>query len=702
MLLLLSSLALAQPAPPETAPPTFPALDEEIGSLRVSLAAATSDRALLQALLGAASTLASPSALTGDKVAAVSALAELGDARALPFLELAARQDPQVRIAVMDNAVAFPGAVQMHVLVVLLSQPEQPERVQLAAVRALDAAAVPGAFDELWRIATAEESPDSVSAQAREQLQASHGPAVTARGGLPAMVVKLDPVAMSEMMITSAFVGGTVLASVGKLGQSDVGVAIGGAGGAIIGGGLGLVSARANDVSVDNAYQYTSATTIGATAGALLAAGLEEREGALYLFTLGSVAGAGGALLNFRNEPSVEDTTELNLAILIGQQTGAGAHRWAYYQANGEGSSATAFAGLAGGAIGGGLGALVRPQVELDGDDAALMAAGGATGLWLSLLVPPAMEWEVSEGAVQTAIPLGTLAGAATGQLLDVPAKQTGIAAWGFTSGNLAGVGLPLVIRPNEVTGQALAGATLIGGGLGAAGGAVLSPQMTFDSGDAVLVPVGTALTIAEASAISVILDAKLGGFDSGAGLILMSAGLGSAGWGLASQAIDVSPGAPLLVAAGAGWGILYGGLTPVVLDLDGDSVDLLLSITATSTVLMAAATVAQLPAIGLKPQATVLPQLGGVGGAVLGSLGAALFSEDGQAISAGALGGSIVGIGAGIALERRYGSSWIPRLELSRPGLSLPGRWQVMASPTVVGDNEELGVYLGIQAAGL
>lgn len=673
--LLLTPLAFAQEAP--------------------ELAALRAQRDVADALLAAAGVLASPASLTDDKVAAVAAIARLGDRRGLPFLELAAQQQPPIRAAVAENAAAFSTEPAMHVLVIRLAQPDQPLAVQQAAVAALDAAAVPTAFDELWQIATAPETSDEIRQQARAQLSASHAEALAAAGGLPPLQITSDPSAVTGMMVSSAIVGSTVFASLGQVGQTDAGPLIGGIGGALIGGSLGVVASQTNDISVEDAAQYTTGTILGGTAGLMLAAGIEaEPDATLYLTTLGTVAGAGGALLSFQNEPSTADTGELNIAVLLGQQIGSGAHRWASPD-----SSSTPLLGLAGGAAGGAAALLVRQHIELDEDDAALMAAGGTGGLWLSLLLPPAADWELDAGATQVAISTGALAGAAVGQLRDVPARQTGITSVSFVSGNLIGLSLPMLLSPDTYTGQQLAQSTLAGGVLGAGAGAFAAPRMSFDAGDAALLPIGTALTIADASAISYILTEKTG-FDAPGGLILLSAGAGSAGWGLATQALDVDPGAPLLVASGAGWGTFYGAMVPIALDLDGDASDLVLSITVASNALMAGAVVAQLPSVGLAPESTVVPQLGGLGGAVVGTLGTALFTDDGQTVSAGALGGSLVGFGVGVALEQRFAPRRVSQLQRQPLSRRLPGQWAVSAHPTVI--DEAPGVYLGVQARGL
>ena len=115
--------------------------------------------------------------------------------------------------------------------------------------------------------------------------------------------------------------------------------------------------------------------------------------------------------------------------------------------------------------------------------------------------------------------------------------------------------------------------------------------------------------------------------------------------------------------------------------------------ITGTSNVFMAAAAISQTDLVGLSPRATVLPQLGGVGGAVIGSLGTALFVPDPQPITTGALIGSVAGVAVGIGMEQRYGSEWLPRAQ------RLP-TVRLASAPAVI-DSEESGMTIGIAVEG-
>ena len=76
-----------------------------------------------------------------------------------------------------------------------------------------------------------------------------------------------------------------------------------------------------------------------------------------------------------------------------------------------------------------------------------------------------------------------------------------------------------------------------------------------------------------------------------------------------------------------------------------------------------------------------------------MGTLGTALFSAEGQLISAGALVGSVAGAAVGIGLERRYGSQWTPRADI------FP-EFRLVSSPVVI-DHSASGMTFGVAMEG-
>ncbi len=676
---------LAAEAPEST--PELARLEAELVAARAQTAEADADRARLDALITAAATLTDRSTTELDKLAAVGTLAELADARAVPFLKLAAdREGVAVKRALLAAAPVFSDDVRMHRMVVFLTTPSQAEIVRIDAIKALDTASVPDAPQLLMALAGSRTEPESIKAAALAQLQANHADFLAAQGGVRQEVAPVDGSALLLFSGTSGVVGGLLLASVGELGQSDAGTGIGALGGGLIGGGLGLVYARSNNISLDDALQYTTATSAGLVYGGQVAF-LVDASTPLYLLTVGGTAGAGVGLAAMSAlDPSRADNAETVAAMAQGNQTLSGAARWGdLWYTGGVGL------GMVGQSIGAGLGLALRDDMDFDSDDGTLIVSAGMVGGWLSFVVPLAADVEINAGATQTAIPLSMIAAGAVSQVRPVPVQQTLTADYGFAAGNLLGAGLPLLLVADP-DGTLVAQGVFVGGMAGIVAGATVHDRLDFSAGDAVFTAVGTGLLTAEASALSFVLSEKIG-FDREGGLILSTAGGGMAGLGLASQFLDVEPAEPLLVASAAGWGVFYGGLVPVALGLEGEAADLVLGVTITSDVFMGLAALSQTDGIDLDPRATVLPQLGGVGGAVLGSLGSGLFVADGQAISAGALVGSVAGVGVGIALERRYGSEWIPRAS------RLPDV-RLVSTPVVI-DRSESGMALGFAVEG-
>ncbi len=689
LIALASPAAFAQETPAEiTAPdPELARLQAELTAARQEGAAHAASAATLDALISAASTLTDATAAEADKLAAVGQLAELQEPRAVPFLALAAqRESAAVKRALLAAAPFFSGDAVIHDMVVGLLSPTQLEAVRLDALIALDDALVPGAPEILMTLAGSRSESDAIKSAAAAQLAANHAEFLASRGGIQEEEAPQSAAAAGLFALTSGVTGSLVLATVGKLGQTDAGPGIGGVGGALIGTGVGVVYARSNNLTVEQALQYSTATGIGMTYGGQVAY-LSEADTPLYLLTLGSTLGSAvGLAAMSRLEPSQGDIAETVVAMALGNMAFSGAARW-----SGSTDDLRVGMGMAGQTLGAASALLLRDSVTFDGDDGALIASAGAVGGWLGGVAPAALSVSDTEGITQTVLPISVLAASAVSQAVPIPAERILAADYGFVAGNLLGLGVPLLLLDSP-DGRQVATGALVGGLGGLAAGGMLSPDSAFTPGDASLVAVGTTLLTAEASALSYVLSEKTG-FDREGGLILTTAGASFAGLGLASQHVDLSPAEPLLVASAAGWGVFYGGLIPVALGLEGEPEDLILAITATSDVFMAAAAISQTDAIDLSPRATVLPQLGGVGGAVIGTLGTALFVPDPQAVTAGALVGSVAGVAVGIGLERRYGSKWLPRAQ------RLP-TVRLASAPAVI-DSEEAGMTIGLAVEG-
>ncbi|MFT5682026.1 MAG: hypothetical protein ACI8RZ_002944 [Myxococcota bacterium] len=680
--------AYAQETTAEAPDPQLATLTAELEAARVEIAGYAEASVQLDALIAAASILTDAAATEVDKLAAVGQLADIGDARAAPFLALAAeRESPAVKRALLAAAPLFSDDSRIHLMVVGLLDPTQPEAVRLDALIALDDARIPQAPEILMDLAGSRSESETIKAAAAAQLASNHAEFLAAQGGILEEAAPLSAAASGLFAVTSGVTGTLLLSSVGKLGQTDAGPVIGGLGGALIGTGVGLVYARSNAITLEQALQYATATGTGMIYGGQIAA-IANVNTPLYLLTAGSTVGAATGLIAMsRLSPTQADISETVGAMTLGNMAFSGAARW-----GGASNEARIGLGMAGQSLGIASGLFLRDAVDFDGHDGTLIASAGMVGGWLGSVAPVALErTDNIGGIVQTAIPTAMLAASAVSQTVEIPAGRILAADFGFGAGNLLGVGLPLLLVESP-DGTLVTQGVLAGGLVGLVAGGALSSEVAFSGGDASLTGVGTALLTAESAALSYVLSEKTG-FDREGGLILTTAGASLAGLGLASQFVDVEPSEPLLVASAAGWGVFYGGLIPVALGLEGQPEDLVLAVTVTSDLFMAAAAISQTDAIDLSPRATILPQLGGVGGAVIGTLGTALFVPDPQSVTAGALVGSMAGVAVGIGLERRYGSEWLPRAE------RLP-TVRLASQPAVI-DSEEAGMTFGFAVEG-
>ena len=98
-----------------------------------------------------------------------------------------------------------------------------------------------------------------------------------------------------------------------------------------------------------------------------------------------------------------------------------------------------------------------------------------------------------------------------------------------------------------------------------------------------------------------------------------------------------------------------------------------------------------------------MLPQIGGVGGATLGSLGALLVSEEGADAAKGALIGSTLGFVVGGIVETSRPERMEQRRHASlRPSFlpDLPGDWTASVTPATL-EGGQPGIQAMVRATG-
>ena len=277
-----------------------------------------------------------------------------------------------------------------------------------------------------------------------------------------------------------------------------------------------------------------------------------------------------------------------------------------------------------------------------------------------------------------------------------VSGEQLALGGWGTVLGNGLGGGIPLLFDARES--GTMAG-TAIGGSLGLAGGLASHKLLDLSDGDRAMHMVAVPIATAEGLLLGQYAAAKNPGFDNlqGIGLMLTAGGL----TGLASTAISpfVDPQAENMAFYGSSalWGAWFGTLVPIAFVPDGDPEGLLLTSALGIDVGVAAGV--GLVARGVEPRQTVRPQLVGIGGATMGAMVVALSTDNGQSVAAGAVVGSVLGIGAGSLWESRRSSS-SSLVMMAKPRVDLPGQWSVMAMPSAMEDGS-LGGHVSVSASG-
>ena len=263
--------------------------------------------------------------------------------------------------------------------------------------------------------------------------------------------------------------------------------------------------------------------------------------------------------------------------------------------------------------------------------------------------------------------------------------------AGGTILGNSLGAGVPLLADQDAQTTTAV---MLPMGLAGAAVGYGLADRTEWTSGDRAMLGVGMPILTLHSLGYGSVLSAKRRDFEEKqmAGMMLTGAGLGGIGLTALSQRVDPTPGEMLVLGSGAVWGAWFGSLTPVAAGLDGEPADLLLvTLLCSDAGLVGAGALTY--GLGVQPRSTLVPQLGALSGATVGSLGVALVSGDGQAVAGGALVGSVLGFAGGSVLQMSVLEGRQSRWVAPKPTAPRLAGWGFTAAPWAA-ESGDPGVY--------
>ncbi|MCB9763758.1 MAG: hypothetical protein H6739_28575 [Alphaproteobacteria bacterium] len=731
--LLLAALAAApawaqdDPEPAPEAADALDALEADLAAVREALAGAQASGAEAEARRAAlAARLEWLSALIDDEAApearseAARSLAAEPSPADVPFLDAAVRHGPDaVAIATLDALAAY--GDQPRTLDIgrrVMGNPGRAEAARLAAIRLLGRIPGDDAGRALYAFAVDDGQPTVLREAALAAMREGHA-ALLAELGEPAPPQQRSGPEAGIGVAANTMVGGVLLSSVGAMGQSDVGVGIGGVGGSLIGLGTGLTYVLTRPVSLSNNLQYASGAGWGLDIGVLSSLAIygdqypESRpKVSAALRAVGTGVGAGVAYARFKTEPEPIDLVENNVATWIGQQVGFAVTDMVLDAGNGYNDqvwdndwSFRAGGALTGAVSGGIAGYLLRNRWTLEGPDAVFGGVTFVEATWIGAWVPIALKDQGHLGAPRLAGHLGAAGAFALAEAWPVSTARSLSMGYGGVAGAALGAGVPLLGQGDN---RQLWAASILGGTvLGSAAGFGVGDRLDMQGSDYALVYVGLPLVLAETGALSAVAAEKdlIDGQQVG-GLLLTAGGVGMAGLLGLGQVLDPETGQVVVTGTAAAWGAWYGVLTPLAFGADLEPEDRTLIGVATADTLLVAAVVAQSPAIGLQPRSTLFPQLGGVSGATLGALIAGLATSEPEPIAGGAVAGSLVGFGAGAIAEWRVSQRRDERVSLCgplpRPQLRdrLPGDWGVTGAPWLSEDGAP-GVQVQLYGAG-
>lgn len=436
---------------------------------------------------------------------------------------------------------------------------------------------------------------------------------------------------------------------------------------------LHLVSQINNDDGTLRTLGLMSGVVLGGTAGMLLKNQVTDGRGSYLLTGTGWSMGLGALSMMAANEDPLLHQTEL--AMLGGGLAGLGLAQltWTPGLKTGDITTINGFA-AGGAAFGAGLifagpedgkettaagilaastamglagGRLLTQHLQFSNGDSGLLGLGLAQGAMTGYLLPGVSKSNPS-GSARLA---GTLLGASLGSLATVGLTQVteytpaevGRMFFFDVFSSMAGMGAVQVLKSTDTTTQDRERGLLIGGLAGLAAASQLVPRMELSRGDSALMGLGTGWGAWQGLGLALGLDAP-GEVVGGATLLGLGLG-GLSGMGL-SQSVELSPG----WVAAASSGALWGGWLMTSAQLawgDLERSDMLLVLGA-SDLGMAVSTLALSPLVEATPTQVGITGLGGLGGGVLFTLGAGLFTRDSQSLLKAGFVGTSVGLLAG------------------------------------------------------
>lgn len=639
------------------------------------------------------------------RLEAAKLLGQVQDPRVIPVLSyMAWDSEQELQVAVVEALGLFrnPTAEKRlkGILEALASKP-----VQVAAIRSLGAQGTESARDTLTEIFRNDKRAREVRSAAGETLE-RYFPGHLASLGEGNEV--LDRRGRILLVPASVGFGAYALGVVGLYGKSAAALPIGIGAGGVLGGASSYLLTQKRELTLGQAATIVTGGSwglwTGLTTGQLAtyskcseyATGEvwseayydcqsnKARTVALAGLVGESVGLAAATLTLPRHRLTFEDNIVMNLGGLAGISLASGLQRLREE----ETSPFLDVGRLAAGLTSLGLTTWVTPQLRFSRGDVGLTMQGALQGAWIGSFLPIVVRGsqvrERWQGGLRVGASLGMVAGAGLAQLTDFPVNTNLFMTTTSVFGYMFGYGMPLMFGSENV--QAETAAMLTGGITGLMGGLMLRDRVQLNRGDVAMTSLGTGWGLLQGALLANYLSYKDFSFSGKeiVGMSMVGTSIGGVTGLAVANTLDLSPWEVLQLSSGGVWGVWYalwaGGLYRSF-NRDATNAQLFMLTLVSSNVGLATSAILLSPLVKMHPTRMGWTNLGGMTGAALFSLGAALFADSPEFISVSALTGTSFGLAAGAYISNRIALKEAPQhaYRLHR-SLSALERWQ----PTV------------------
>ena len=709
--------------------------DVELESLRAALAEAqvqgastAQELGALTALLDAASRMLDPRVQSSERAAAVEDLVGSRDPRVLRLAWVGSQvRSATVRLAVVEGVSGWDHPEVVALLEARARSAWDTKAVRLAAIRAIRDRGDDGAAAFLYALASDKTVDSDVRAAALVALDARF-PEFMAGKVRPAVGGSFA--GLGAAVVGNALAGGVMLNSVGIWGKAESAPEIGALSGAVIGGATAGLYARSRPITTGAGLGYASNVAWGLAGGVYadhvvfgdIDAASAENRSALFR-TIGVSAGALTGVQRIGRDPDVGQVWRVNAAGLLGSQLGRATTRlgqgfastdprcdqasdrdacWSRDEARQARLERGRSAGIVIGAgLGLATGTLLNDVWAPSTEDVVFTGVVGAEATVAAAMVPSIIGREdLADSFMDVGLFAGVTGGLVASHFKPVSTQQSVMMGYGAAVGNVFGAGVTL-LPAGSVSAKTRSAVVLSTGIVGTGLGGWSHEWVQPTRGDWAMVGVGTALSGINVGAVTYIVE-QSDGFKNDnqpAGTVITGTTLASVGFMAAAARWDPEPSDSLFMGTSAAWGGFYGSLGQVAFDTQLSPVARVATGTALMDVGLGVGALIVSDATALSPKDTLWPQLFGVAGATMGSLGVMLGTSQAQPVAIGALSGATLGLGVGALLGPKI-QSYTAGLEI--PGaVDLPGHWHVLALPAVQ-ENGEMGAAVGLTVMGL